>query len=122
MKRFVLLIFIAGFLNSWAQEKNSGILTGSVLDEQGKALRSATVRLLSFRDTLNTKTVLTGTNGDFEINSIPFGLYKLKITYTGLQAVVLDSIYFRKERFDFNLNDIVLKQKAASGLDMVIVY
>jgi hypothetical protein len=122
MKRLVLLIFITGFLNSWSQDKNSGILTGSVINEQGKALGDATVQLLSFKDTFNSKTVLTGANGDFEINSIPFGIYRLKISYTGLQAVVIDSIYFRMERFDFNLNDIVLKQNAASNLDVVIVY
>ncbi|SHE83549.1 outer membrane beta-barrel protein [Flavisolibacter ginsengisoli] len=122
MKRWVLLIFIAGFFNSWAQEKNVGILTGAVLDEQNKALGGATVQLLSFRDTFNSKTVLTGANGDFEMNNIPFGFYKLKISYTGLQTVVLDSIYFRMERFDFNLNDIILKPNEASGLDVVIVY
>src|SRR6476661_9311503 len=122
MKRWVLLIFIAGFLNSWAQEKNGGILTGAVLDEQNKALGGATVQLLSFRDTFNSKTVLTGANGNFEMNNIPFGFYKLKISYTGLQTVVLDSIYFRMERFDFNLNDIILKPNEASGLDVVILY
>src|SRR6476620_9913486 len=122
MKRWVLLIFIAGFFNSWAQEKNAGILTGAVLNEQNKALGGATVQLLSFRDTFNSKTVLTGANGNFEMNNIPFGFYKLKISYTGLQAVVLDSIYFRMERFDFNLNDIILKPNEASGLDVVIVY
>ena len=46
-----------------------GILTGAVLDEQNKALGGATVQLLSFRDTFNSKTVLTGANGDFEMKT-----------------------------------------------------
>jgi hypothetical protein len=122
MKHLLLLIFLTGFLNSWGQEKNIGLITGSVLDEQSKALQGATVQLLPFTDSTMSRTGLTGPNGDFEIDHLPFGFYKLKVSYVGLQTVILDSIYFRMERFDFNLNDIILKQTASSGMDAIIVY
>ncbi|HJW18650.1 MAG TPA: TonB-dependent receptor, partial [Flavisolibacter sp.] len=122
MRWFALLIFITGFFNSWAQEKNPGLITGSVLDEKSSPLQSATVQLLSFKDSTNPRTVLTSINGEFEISNIPFGYYKLKVTYTGLQTVILDSLFFRLERYDFNLNEIILKQKTLSSLDAIIVY
>ena len=122
MKRLVVLVLITSFLNGWAQDKNLGLLTGSVVDEQRKALAGATVLLVPYVDSAHAKTGIAGPNGDFEFNQVPFGLYKLKLSYTGLQTVVLDSINFRLERFDFNLNDIVLKQNAAPGLDAIIVY
>jgi hypothetical protein len=46
----------------------------------------------------------------------------LKISHTGLQPLVIDSIHFRSERFDFNLNDLVLKIKTGQSLSEVIVY
>jgi len=39
-----------------------------------------------------------------------------------MQTLTIDSIFFRQERFDFNLNDLVLKPKASEDLDEVIVY
>ena len=36
--------------------------------------------------------------------------------------MTLDSIFFRTERFDFNLNDLILKLKKSENLDEIIVY
>ncbi|HEU4609590.1 MAG TPA: hypothetical protein VFS31_15840, partial [Chitinophagaceae bacterium] len=58
----------------------------------------------------------------FEINSIGYGYYKLRISFSGLQPVMLDSIHVREERYDFNLNDIVLKSGASANLDEIIIY
>ncbi|RYF82556.1 MAG: TonB-dependent receptor [Chitinophagaceae bacterium] len=98
-----------------------GTLTGTVLDEKGKALESATAQLISFTDSLNSLSAGTDKSGSFTIFSIPYGYYKLRVSYVGLQPVTIDSIYFRAERFDFNLNEITLKPKQ-SDLDEIIIY
>jgi outer membrane receptor protein involved in Fe transport len=95
---------------------------GTVLDEKSKALEGATVQLIGFKDSLRRKVTQTDKDGAFSLENISFGYYKLRISFTGFQTVTLDSIYFRAERFDFNLNDIVLKQNASSNLEEVIIY
>ncbi len=118
---FLLLICFVG-VEVMAQE-NSGIIIGTVLDEKTKALKGATVQLINVADSLNTKTVLTDGNGAFKIGNIAFGYYKLKISFVGLTSLTLDSIYFRTDRFDFNLNDIILKSKTdLSTLEEIIIY
>ncbi|MGE5108205.1 MAG: outer membrane beta-barrel protein, partial [Sphingobacteriales bacterium] len=52
---------------------------------------------------------------------IAFGWYRIRITAIGYSALTIDSIHIRAERFDFNLNDILLKNKSVE-LDEVVVY
>jgi hypothetical protein len=93
------------------------------MDSTNKALQGATVQLISFADSLPKKTAQTDKNGGFTLTNIPFGYYKLQFSFVGFQSLILDSIWFRKERFDFNLNDIILKSKTSSeNLGEVIVY
>jgi hypothetical protein len=118
---FTLLIILSAFKAS-SQKDNPGIIIGSVIDEKSKALEGATVQLISFKDSLQQKTVATDKDGGFEINAIAYGYYRLRISFSGLQPVTLDSIGVREERYDFNLNDIVLKPRANSSLDEIIIY
>ena len=92
------------------------------MDDKKKALEAATVELVPFKDSLNKQTKRTDKDGDFTFSNIAFGYYKLRISYVGMQALTLDSINFRTERYDFNLTDITLKPKSTEDLDEVIVY
>src|SRR5262245_47543421 len=92
------------------------------MDESKKALVGATVELVHFKDSSNKRSTITDKNGDFLINNISFGYYKLRISHVGMQSLLLDSIYFRPERFDFNLNDLTLKVKSNEVLEEVIIY
>lgn len=93
------------------------------MDSTKKALPGATVELVSFTDSLTNKTTATDKNGNFSFSNISFGYYKLRFSFVGFQTLTLDSIYFRQERFDFNLNDVVLKTKtSAENLQEVIIY
>ena len=104
-------------------QKDPGIIIGSVMDEKSRALEGATVQLNAFHDSLVGRMVLTDNNGAFRLIDIPFGYYKLRISYVGLVPLTLDSIHFRADRYDFNLNDIILKQGADSGkLEEIIIY
>ena len=103
-------------------QSGPGILTGNLVDSTNKALNGATVELVSFHD-LNKKATVTDKNGNFSFNNISFGHYKLQFSFVGFQLLTLDSIYFRQERFDFNLTDITLKPAVSTAnLREVIVY
>ncbi len=120
----ISLFFILSIISAAAcsQGKDPGILTGSVLDENKKAIEGATITLVSMQDSLIRKNILTDKSGSFSLSNIAFGYYRLRISFVGLQTLQMDSIYFRTERYDFNLNDITLKPKAGQELDAVIVY
>ncbi len=117
---FTLSFFL--FINCFAQGNNPGIIAGNVMDDKKKALEGATIDLISFKDSLDRQTIRSGKDGDFSFSNIPLGLYKLRISYVGMQTLTLDSINFRTERSDFNLTDITLKPKSTENLDEVIVY
>src|SRR5436305_15270947 len=106
MRYLVVLFMSLALLKAEAQTFNSGVITGTVLDDKNKALNGATAQLFQSRDSLSPlKSILTDENGLFQINDIPFGYYRLKISYIGFHSVTIDSIYFRAERYGFNLND-----------------
>lgn len=119
MKAFLVVVFI---LFSWIAGHSQGILTGNVLDDKKKAVDKATIELISFKDSLQKKPTLTDKTGNFSFANISFGLYRLRISYIGMQSLLIDSINFRMERYDFNLSDITLKSKSTENLEEVIIY
>lgn len=122
-KHHLLLGLIFFCFAAGAQVKTgSGLLTGNVMDSRSKALEGATVRLVSFTDSLLNRSMLSDKTGQFSFSSVSFGYYKLSITYVGLQPLTLDSINFRADRFDFNLADIILKPKSSETLEDVVIY
>jgi len=117
-----LLLCFIGF--TAIAQQDVGIIIGNVMDEKKKALESATVQLTSLKDPQQKKLTLTDKDGGFQISNIPFGYYNLKISYIGFNTLIIDSIYFRTERYDFNMNDIVLSSKNSDSntMDQVIIY
>lgn len=122
MKIWITLLAILFALASQGQNTRPGIIVGNVLDDKSAALQGATVQLIKAGGAKNVQTTQTDATGAFAINNIAYGVYNLRISYTGMQTVQIDSIAFRKERFDFNMNDIVLKPNIASSLDAIIIY
>ena len=114
-----LVFFLLTHLLLNAQQ---GTLTGSVMDEKGKALESATAQLISLTDSANKLTATTDKSGSFTIYNIPFGYFKLRVSYISLQPLAVDSLHFRTERNDFALNELVLKPKHQSDLEEIIIY
>ncbi len=117
---FILLSFIGLF--SFSQGANPGIITGDVLDENKKVVEGATVVLINFKDTTQHRSMLTDKNGNFLFEKIALGYYRLRLSVVGMQNLTLDSIHLRQERFDFNLNDVVMKPNTNQQLNEVIVY
>ncbi|HEY6502780.1 MAG TPA: outer membrane beta-barrel protein [Chitinophagaceae bacterium] len=125
LKRPVSLLLTLTFLTiaALAQEKPAnGTLTGNIMDEKKKALEGASASIISMADSLQVKTALTDKDGGFIIQNISYGYYRLQISYVGLRPLIIDSIYFRAERSDFNLNDLTLHPKNSENLEEFIVY
>lgn len=114
---FTLLVFCSDYAGY-----SQGIIGGNIMDGNKKALEGASVELISFKDSLSRQSKLTDKAGEFSFSNISFGYYKLRISYVGMQVLILDSINFRTERYDFNLTDITLKPKSTENLDEVIIY
>jgi len=124
--RTLSLLIIGLLLSSLsiAQENSGGrgIISGNLLDEKKKALEGASIELISLSDSLQRRASISDKSGNFQINNIPFGYHKLRISYISMQVKLIDSIHFRSERFDFNISDIILTPKTAENLEEVIVY
>ncbi len=97
-------------------------MTGNVLDEKKNGMEGVTITLITLQDTSNRRGAITDKNGYFSFTNIPFGYYRLRLSSVGMQQLTLDSIYFRQERFDFNLNDLTLRPKGDQQLEEVIIY
>src|SRR5258705_4584299 len=124
LKRTVCILFAAlnVIIVDGQNKPASGILTGNVMDERRKALEGASSEFLLLSDSTKKQSVLTDKDGNFSFREIAFGYYRLRITYVGLQPLIIDSIYFRAERSDFNLSDLVLKPKNSENLGEIIIY
>src|SRR5687767_13894764 len=109
---FFLFLFLFLFL---FRGLSQGILTGAILDEKGSPLSGASIELFKQPDSLYKRTSADD-KGLFQFNDIRFGIYSLKVSFLGHQTLTLDSIHFRAERFDFNLNDIKLKEVSDNKL------
>ena len=92
------------------------------MDETKKAIEGVTVVLTPMNDSTKRRTAIADKNGDFLFEKIAFGYYRLRLSTVGMQSLTLDSIHLRKERFDFNLSDLVMKPNANQQLDEVVVY
>ncbi|HNF44546.1 MAG TPA: TonB-dependent receptor, partial [Ferruginibacter sp.] len=124
MRRALLSFLLLISACSFAQNANTapGIVIGNILDaDNSKAIARASVRIVLLSDTSVSNTVLTGKEGDFLLDKLAYGYYRLQVTAAGYNKLSLDSIYIRPERFDFDLNDIKLNKRSAT-LDEVVVY
>ncbi len=121
-KTLLFLLFLSLLQPVFSQTKDPGIITGTILDESKKAITGATVELMLMNDSTKRFRGSSDQDGSFTLTEIPFGLYRLRLSYVGLQTMNLDSISFRTERYDFNLNELVMKTRLSQQMDEVIIY
>ena len=83
-----ILIMISCYYNLSAQNK-TGSVNGTVIDKKtGLPIEYASVQLLEATNNLAKKTVISNKNGKFNLDSIAFGIYSLKVYYMGLIAPI----------------------------------
>jgi hypothetical protein len=123
LKKFLLFLLLSTIgLGSYSQGVDPGVITGDILDEGKKPMEGVTVILSGLTDTTKKYSTISDKNGHFRIEKISMGYYRLRLSSVGMQSLTLDSLYFREERYDFNLNDLVMKPHANQQLDEVIIY
>lgn len=105
-----------------AQTKSVGVIVGSVFDSaNNKALHGATVTLRKMQTDAQPALLVTNTDGYFSFYNLAFGYYSVQISSVGFSTLKIDSIFLRAERYDFNLGDLKLMEKAGE-LQNVVVY
>ena len=116
------LLFISNSIFAQTPDPSPGIVIGTILDaDNSKAISDAWVTIMLLSDTSVKSTQLSLTNGDFFLDKLRFGYYRLRVTAVGYTSLTIDSIHIRAERFDFDMNDIKLS-KNSKILNEVTVY
>ena len=117
-----MLLFFTTAVSAQKTETHSGLVIGSLLDaDNSKAIEGAVFKILLISDTIIQFNQLSLKNGEFLFDKLPYGFYRIQITATGYNSLIIDSIHIRSERFDFDLNDIRLS-KNSKVLNEVTVY
>ena len=129
MRYLVALVFIlfsttnlhSQTVSAKTNKHDIGLIIGNVVDAtSGKPIQFATVSAILISDTTKRNIQATDKNGAFEIDKLPLGYYKLQVKNIGFKNTIIDSVYLRTERADFNLGDIKITS-SSTDLDEVIV-
>jgi outer membrane receptor protein involved in Fe transport len=107
-------------LASFAQKKSTGNISGTVFQSENKALPYSTVELCVINSLNKCVVILSDKDGSFEFDSLVANYYSLKISSVGFASKKIDSIYLREERMDFNLNEIILSNKAITETEVIV--
>lgn len=83
MRPICFLLFLLFFACSSAFAQQGGNLHGTVKDEAGKGLSSATISLLKAADSSLVKVALSETSGVYDFSNIKEGSYLLSVTNVG---------------------------------------
>ncbi len=117
----VILLIIGFQAICQSSKKELGVVLGSVLDGANqKAIVGATVAIIPFKDSTKKSVFLTDKNGGFQFTNLELGYYRLHISSVGFRTKQIDSIHIRTERYDFNLNDILLSNQSVELTEVVI--
>ncbi len=123
---FFILLFVTDLYSQASLTKPNkhdiGLIIGNVVDAiSGKPIQFVTVSAVSSIDSSKKIVQATDKNGAFEIDKLPLGYYRLIVKTIGYKNTILDSIFLRTERADFNIGDIKISP-SISELNEVIVY
>src|SRR5690606_16837536 len=100
MKNFALLaIFSCFYLFVNAQNiKELGSVSGAVRDEStGEIIDFAGVSIYKTGNENALKNFMTDPEGKFVFNDLPFGTYKIKVSFMGYQAKTVEEIIVNAE-------------------------
>ena len=98
----------------YAYSQNS--VKGRIKDNYNNSITGAAIVMRSLNDTLFVRDCVSGNDGRFQIDDVPFGDYRLSVSCLGFTSYAAD-ISLKQT---ITLDDIVLKEKAEK-LDEVVV-
>ncbi|HEY0668204.1 MAG TPA: outer membrane beta-barrel protein [Sphingobacteriaceae bacterium] len=96
-------------------------MSGKVREEVGnEAIDFAVVNLINKTNPALVKSMMTENDGYFNFDDVPFGSYRIKISFIGFESRIIEDIVINKENSMRNLGTIKLKQ-ANTTLDEVVI-
>jgi hypothetical protein len=100
-----LLIFYS--LLTYAQEK-PGQVTGRVVDSKNIAISDVSIQLLNHDNKAVSTRVFTDSTGTYLLNNLNLGNYRLKVSYLGLETLLVNFI-ITAEKPKVSLDNIILE-------------
>src|SRR5256886_3991195 len=89
---YVLALCLAGFASvAMAQSSTTGSIEGTVSDQNGAAVRGATVTVTS-PNLISPQTATTNDNGRYSIPNLPPGPYKISVEASGFAKFEQDNV------------------------------
>ncbi|NWF90823.1 MAG: TonB-dependent receptor [Ignavibacteriaceae bacterium] len=89
-----------------------GKITGSIQDSAtNKPIEYATISVIGYEENQTVTGGITDGKGKFIVEKIPFGSYKVKLTFIGYSTVTLDSIKITPQKMVIDLGVQTLSQK-----------
>jgi ferric enterobactin receptor len=124
MKKLYSFLFILLYTTTViAQHNSTGSIMGNVMEAaSGKAVSAASIIITSVSDSSKKQIAITDKSGSFVLKQVPYGYYRLKISFAGYNNYVVDSIRLYAGKEEVVLNDLSLKPSTANTLNEVIVY
>jgi iron complex outermembrane recepter protein len=107
MKSILTLILVCSFTSLFAQTK-AGKVSGSVTDENQKAIDGATVSLLQGKDGKLVKVAVSNKSGVYEFEKIADGEYMVSVTVTGYVKKNSEKFTVTAERPTINVTPVQL--------------
>lgn len=124
--KYLLLLgsFFLAANTAGQRPKNAGIIVGSVWDAQlHKPLAGASIQYSrkGGTDSAFVQHAFTAQSGEFQLQDLAYGYYTLRISMVGFGSLVMDSIFLRPERYDFDLGELQLGP-ISNTLPQVVVF
>ncbi len=113
MKSFFFLVF-SSILFSFAQPPASGRISGKVVDASlGKPLEYSSLTIQNLKDSTIILGSLVDDKGNFEINTIPYGVYKLTVSFLGYKDYIIPALkVFPPDHVDVKLGTLKVNEDA----------
>lgn len=121
-KSFFLIVFILAFSFIDINAQELGSVSGMVKDETNSTpIDFAAVSIYKEGNDVATKNYMTDIEGNFAFTDLPYGIYKLKISFIGYKTKELEGIVINKDQNNVNLTDIKLSPAEGNTLQEVVV-
>jgi hypothetical protein len=121
--KYVLVVFCFFSALAFSEEAEAplGEIRGKVVDGSSQQPVSfASIALYSIADSSLVTGVISNDNGEFQIGSIPYGTYNIKVSYLGYETKTIDHIELSRKTKKLTLEDMLLKP-ALEDLEEVAV-
>ncbi|NBC81933.1 MAG: TonB-dependent receptor [Bacteroidetes bacterium] len=121
LRNLSITILFAMSLMAFGTDTESGRISGKVIDKfSDNPISYATVALISAIDSTIVRGVITNDDGVFEMEKLPYGKYKLQVTYMGYEPKTVDSIELSIKHKNVEMGNMPLHEQM-NNLDEVVV-